>query len=307
MAQTPNVIGNVVVQRLKELDLPATPDNYERLYYDVSGLPRPESAEHSSQIDCEELLATLREMVSDVSEKTAYLSQDLGEKNQHLQASVTSLKSSREKNEILRLLSLVVTQAGSIHSTVQVSHTELQETRRALEGMQADLSETRQMLNEDALTGTLNRRGMDQCLGREVARAHRTGEALTMAILDLDHFKKINDNHGHEAGDQMLMHFATLVKSVMRKSDVAVRYGGEEFILLLPETDTRGAQFVLARLQQVLTRSPLMYEGSQIQATFSAGIATLKGEENGHALLRRADTALYEAKNAGRNCLRVAV
>lgn len=305
MAQTPNVIGTVVLQRLRELDLPATPDNYERLYYEVSGLTRPEPGAET-QPDYKELVATLREMLSEVSEKTALLTKDLGEKNEGLRTSVSSLKSSREKNEILRLLSLVVNQAGDIQSTVQVSHSELVETRRALENMQSELSETRQMLNEDALTGTLNRRGLDQYLNREVSRAQRAGEPLTLAMLDLDHFKRINDRHGHDAGDQMLVHFAALLKSVMRKSDAAVRYGGEEFVLVLPDTDTRGAQFVLARLQQVLERTPLLYEGQTLQATFSAGIAHLAAEENGHALLRRADSALYEAKRSGRNCLRIA-
>ncbi|HRH81808.1 MAG TPA: GGDEF domain-containing protein [Thiobacillaceae bacterium] len=311
MAQTPNVIGNVVIQRLRELDLPATPENYERFYYEVSGLPPPLPAASPAspageQINCKELIASLREMLHEVSEKTAHLTKDLGEKNEGLKASVSSLKSSREKNDILRLLSLVVDQAGDIHSTVRVSHTELVETRRALESMQSELSETRQMLNEDALTGTLNRRGLDQYLNREVARAQRSGEPLTLAMLDLDHFKNINDRYGHDAGDQMLVHFAALIKSVMRKSDAAVRYGGEEFVLVLPETDTRGAQFVLARLQQVFERTPLLYEGQTLQATFSAGIANLAADENGHALLRRADSALYEAKRAGRNCLRVA-
>ena len=118
-------------------------------------------------------------------------------------------------------------------------------------------------------------------------------------MLDLDLFKKVNDLHGHEEGDLMLMHFTSLIRSVMRKSDDLARYGGEEFILILPETDARGAHFVLGR-QQVMARTPLNYEGKQIDATFSAGIATLKPDENGQALLRRADDAVYAAKNAGR-------
>ena len=102
------------------------------------------------------------------------------------------------------------------------------------------------------------------------------------------------------------MHFTSLIRSVMRKSDALVRYGGEEFTLILPETDARGAHFVLGRLQQVMARTPLNYEGKQINTTFSAGIATLKPDENGHALLRRADDAVYAAKNAGRNAIKLA-
>lgn len=315
MAQTPNVIGLTVLQRLKETGEPATPENYERYYYELSGLPRPEKAgvqaeekpaEASNNAFCAELLIMLRQMLQEVADKTETLAKDLGEKNKDLAGNVTSLKSSRDKNEILRLLSTVVMQAGGIQNTVEASHKDLVETRRALVNMQEELAETRQLLNEDALTGALNRRGLDQTLMREIARSQRLDTKLSLAMVDLDYFKRVNDQHGHEAGDQMLVHFAGLIKSVLRKSDALVRYGGEEFTLILPDTDSRGAHFVLARLQQLMSKSPLIFEGRQINTTFSAGVATLRGEENGHALLRRADEALYAAKSGGRNAIKVA-
>ena len=306
MAQTPNVIGSTVMQLLKERGEVATPENYERAYYEISGLPQPVKPTEPGNAGCVNLLSLLRQMVQEVSDKTEHLAHDLGEKNQGLSANVMSLKSSRDKNEILRLLTTVVSQAGSIHSTVESSHQELLETRQSLSVMQEELAETRQLLNEDALTGALNRRGLDQTLSREIARSQRSNARFSLAMLDLDHFKKINDVHGHEAGDLMLMHFTSLIRSVMRKSDALVRYGGEEFTLILPETDARGAHFVLGRLQQVMARTPLNYEGKQINTTFSAGIATLKPDENGHALLRRADDAVYAAKNAGRNAIKLA-
>ncbi|HNA29442.1 MAG TPA: GGDEF domain-containing protein [Thiobacillaceae bacterium] len=313
MAQTPNVIGLTVMQRLKETGEPATPENYERYYYEISGLPRPESALGEAQVGetpnnafCTELLGVLRQMLQEVTDKTETLAKDLGEKNKDLAGNVTNLKSSRDKSEILRLLSTVVMQAGGIQNTVEASHKDLVETRRALVSMQEELAETRQLLNEDALTGALNRRGLDQTLMREIARAQRLDTKLSLAMVDLDFFKKVNDQYGHEAGDQMLVHFASLIKSVLRKSDALVRYGGEEFTLILPDTDSRGAHFVLARLQQLMSKSPLVFEGKQVNTTFSAGVATLRGEENGHALLRRADEALYSAKNGGRNAIKVA-
>lgn len=315
MAQTPNVIGLTVMQRLKETGEPATPENYERYYYELSGLPRPEKAEVQAEEKpaeapnnafCTELLAMLRQMLQEVTDKTETLAKDLGEKNKDLAGNVTNLKSSRDKNEILRLLSTIVIQAGGIQNTVEASHKDLVETRHALVNMQEELAETRQLLNEDALTGALNRRGLDQTLIREIARSQRLDTKLSLAMVDLDYFKRVNDQHGHEAGDQMLVHFSGLIKSVLRKSDALVRYGGEEFTLILPDTDSRGAHFVLARLQQLMSKSPLIFEGSQINTTFSAGVATLRGEENGHALLRRADEALYAAKSGGRNAIKVA-
>lgn len=314
MAQTPNVIGITVMQRLKETGEPATPENYTRHYYELSGLPRPEEAPVPAQDPaapagngafCLELLGILRQMLQEVTDKTESLAKDLGEKNKDLAGNVTSLKGSRDKNEILRLLSTVVMQAGGIQNTVESSHKDLVETRRALVSMQEELAETRQLLNEDVLTGALNRRGLDQTLMREIARAQRTEARLSLAMVDLDYFKKVNDQHGHDAGDQLLVHFSSLIKAVLRKSDALVRYGGEEFTLILPDTDARGALLVLARLQQVMARTPLVYEGRQINTTFSAGVATLRGDENGHALLRRADDALYAAKNSGRNTIKV--
>lgn len=306
MAQTPNVIGITVMQRLKETGEASTPENYERLYYEISGLTPPEKQQSGGKDGqatsvCAELIQVLRDMVQDMSNKTETLAKDLGEKNKGLSDNVSSLKSSRDKEEILRLLSMVVAQAGGIQNTVEASHKELLETRYALLNMQNELSETRQMLNEDALTGALNRRGLDQTLAREVARCQRNKGKLALAMVDLDYFKRINDDFGHEAGDQMLVHFTSLVRSVLRKSDALVRYGGEEFTLVLPDTDPRGALLVLGRLQQLMKKSPLMFEGKQINTTFSAGVAGMGQDENGHAMLRRADEALFKAKNSGRD------
>jgi diguanylate cyclase len=311
MAQTPNVIGMAAMQRLRDAGIPPTPDNYEACYYDISGLPRPEKetpevvATQPNSEFYNELLTMLRQMLQEMTDKTETLARNLGDKNKDLAGNVSSLRGSRDKNEILRLLSTVVMQAGGIQNTVEASHKDLVETKQALNALQEEMAETRQLLNEDALTGTLNRRGLDQTLSREIARAQRGDGVLSLSMVDLDFFKKVNDEFGHEAGDQMLVHFASLIKSIMRKSDALVRYGGEEFTLILPDTDVRGAHFVLARLQQLMSKSPLEYEGRKINTTFSAGIATLRPEENGHALLRRADEALYAAKNSGRNLIKL--
>jgi diguanylate cyclase len=313
MAQTPNVIGMAVMQRLRDIGVPPTPENYADYYYQLSGMPRPVVAAPAPEVAAtqpnsqfyNEVLAMLRKMVQEVTDKTETLAKDLGDKNKDLAGNVDSLRGSRDKNEILRLLSTVVMQAGGIQNTVEASHKDLVETKQALSALKEEMAETRQLLNEDALTGTLNRRGLDQTLTREIARAQRSEGTLSLGMVDLDFFKRVNDTYGHEAGDQMLVHFSSLIKSIMRKSDALVRYGGEEFTLILPDTDARGAYFVLGRLQQLMTKSPLNYEGRQINTTFSAGIATLRADENGHSLLRRADEALYEAKNNGRNLIKV--
>lgn len=307
MAQTPNVIGHLVIQRLKELKLPATPENYTRLYYEVAGLPPPDPEPVVQNTPfCVELLLTLRDMAQDLTDKADHLVRDLGTKNAGLRDSVSGLKRSREKAEFMRLLTLIVEQAGSIQDSVQSSHQELLETRKCLTAIQEELVETRQLLNEDALTGALNRRGLDQTLHREIARAERTRTAMSVAMVDLDHFKRVNDLHGHDAGDRMLVHFTGLIRSVMRKSDALARFGGEEFTLILPETDARGAHKLLERLREVQRQTPLLYEGKSLALTFSAGIATLQAEDNGALILRRADMALLAAKDAGRDNIQIA-
>jgi len=305
MAQTPNVISVLVNRRLKETETPPTPENYERLYYELSGLTPPEkapaeSAPPAAEI-CGELIQALREMAQEISDTTENLAKNLDEKNKDLAGNVGILKTSRDKEEILRLLSNVIMQAAGIQTTVEASHQELIDSKQALVSIQNDLAETRQLLNEDALTGALNRRGLDQTLTREVARCQRNNSKLCLAMVDLDYFKRVNDEFGHEAGDQLLVHFTSLMRSIMRKSDALVRYGGEEFTLILPETDARGATLVLGRLQQLMKKTPLIFEGTPINITFSAGIANLNKDENGHAMLRRADAALYQAKQAGRD------
>lgn len=277
---------------------------------DASNLGQPVPDDHgqsSMSPLCKQMLALVRELVTQASDTTTDLAIDLLSRNQKLSDDISTLRSSRERNEILRLLTTIVQQADSIYTTVDTSSRELQTLRQSLECMQNELVHTRQLLNEDALTGALNRRGLDQTMAQEIARAVRGRTALSLAMLDLDHFKKINDTHGHDVGDAMLVHFTGLVKSVMRASDALVRYGGEEFALLLPETDSRGAAFVVGRLQQLMSRTPLVMDGGKrVNTTFSAGVADLQNGETSDLLFRRADHALYAAKQAGRNAVKIA-
>lgn len=255
---------------------------------------------------CAEMLRVVQHLIQGAADTTGQLAQELGEQGGRLATNIGQLKQQREHQEVMRLLGLIVAQTETIQGSVETSRRELAETRDALREVQRELLETRQLLNEDPLTGALNRRGLEQTLAREIARAQRHDSKLSVAMVDLDHFKRLNDSYGHEVGDQWLVHFANLAKSVMRKSDALVRYGGEEFSLLLPDTDVRGAMFVLGRLKMLVGKSPLAHQGHYISTTFSAGIAMLKGDENGHALLNRADQALYFAKQSGRDCIKLA-
>lgn len=165
------------------------------------------------------------------------------------------------------------------------------------------VEEHQRLAQRDGLTGLLNRRALNEHLTREWEGARRSGRQLSVIILDLDRFKAMNDTYGHAAGDTVLQDMATILQGVCRKSDVATRYGGEEFCLLLPGTDMEEAVAVAERIRRELSAHSFTVSGEKaVHVTCSAGVATQQAsEESQDALLERADQALYRAKNEGRN------
>ncbi len=157
----------------------------------------------------------------------------------------------------------------------------------------------------DALTGLHNRRYLERRLGEEVARARRYGHPLSCLFIDADHFKRVNDLYGHGIGDLVLREISLRVKACLRASDVATRFGGEEFALLLPQTDAREAHHLAERIRsQVAARPVDAGDGAEIEVSVSIGVSELgsaTSEEPGRQLLDAADQALYQAKKRGRN------
>ncbi|HUL79371.1 MAG TPA: diguanylate cyclase [Vicinamibacteria bacterium] len=155
----------------------------------------------------------------------------------------------------------------------------------------------------DSLTGVANRRAFDETLAREVARARRSHCSVALAMVDLDLFKRINDAFGHRVGDEVLSGFAARLKSVVRLSDTLFRFGGEEFVVLLPDQDRAAAAAAAARFVQTTAVSPFEVGPHRIAVTCSAGVAELspRDDPSGGSLVARADAALYAAKRAGRN------
>jgi diguanylate cyclase (GGDEF)-like protein len=160
-----------------------------------------------------------------------------------------------------------------------------------------------QLASIDPLTGAYNRRTFMELAEKELSRARRFDSPLSLIILDLDHFKRVNDTYGHLAGDGALKAFADIVRAEMRKEDIFVRYGGEEFCLLLPDVPGTGAVALAGRIRKAIEKEPLNIGGHQISLTTSAGVAARIDEnpEDLDRLIARADEALYLAKNRGRN------
>jgi diguanylate cyclase (GGDEF)-like protein len=156
----------------------------------------------------------------------------------------------------------------------------------------------------DGLTRILNRRAWCERAQAVIAPARRSGEALAVLMLDIDHFKRVNDVEGHAAGDRALQRMAAALRKRVRSGDLVCRYGGEEFCVLLLQADAKTALEVDAGVRRELADSASA--GSGLMLTFSSGLATLSDDTGLDSLLRRADHALYEAKAAGRNRLVVA-
>ncbi len=167
--------------------------------------------------------------------------------------------------------------------------------------LQEELSQLSEAVRVDQLTGVLNRRGLDEAMLKEISRAQRGGNELSVAFLDIDNFKKLNDTYGHNAGDIALQHLAKVMQATVRPTDVVSRLGGEEFVILLPDTGIAQAVTTVKRLQRALTKQFFMNNNERLLITFSAGVALLKNDETEHAVLKRADQAMYLAKRSGKN------
>ncbi len=155
----------------------------------------------------------------------------------------------------------------------------------------------------DRLTGLCNRGYWEECLQAEFRRHQRSGEPASLVMFDIDHFKRINDNYGHHVGDDVIRHVATTLQELSREVDITGRYGGEEYVAILPYTDEQGALVFAERLREAIAQHVLVSHGHELKFTISMGVAFLTPEtRNYYAWLVNADGALYQSKEAGRNC-----
>lgn len=173
--------------------------------------------------------------------------------------------------------------------------------KRESEQLREKLAEAQARASRDALTKLPNRVAYSERIRTERARMQRSGTPLTLAVLDIDHFKSINDTWGHQAGDRVLKHLARELGAQVRASDFFARIGGEEFVLVLPETALAGARIVVEKLREHIARCRFKYKDAPINVTISCGLAEFAAGESIDAVFARADAGLYAAKSAGRN------
>ncbi len=161
----------------------------------------------------------------------------------------------------------------------------------------------REISNRDSLTKLFNRRYIEETLSTEFDHAHRYGNKLSIILMDIDFFKKVNDNYGHLAGDEVLRIVSQHLNKGLRGTDILGRYGGEEFIVVLPETDIKGATVLAERLRRAVEADPITTEGKTLAISISLGVTELHKKTTGYEqLIAEADLGLYQSKDNGRNC-----
>ncbi|CAG1019842.1 Response regulator PleD [Burkholderiaceae bacterium] len=204
----------------------------------------------------------------------------------------------REMVEETRTVQALVSQT---QQRLHDEHTKASGLTERVNELESELRRLSEEVSTDQLTQIANRRGLLNAFEAERSRMERTGSTLCIGLLDIDNFKRLNDELGHSVGDEALRSLAAVVSRTLRPTDLTARYGGEEFVVLLPDTPVEEGQLILTRLQRSLSGGLFMHEQRQVFVTFSAGVTAYKLGERIEDALERADQALYEAKRTGKN------
>ena len=212
------------------------------------------------------------------------------------------IRETGDVGEIVRLLDDALGETHALHNVAALTaaRREVAAAESRITQLKREVEAMNDLLRVDHLTGALNRRGLEEAHTREASRADRCGAPLSVALIDLDNFKRLNDTAGHAAGDRVLQQVSEVLRTTLRPQDLVARYGGEEFAVVFPDTRLDAALHALERVKRRLAEISLAAP-TQCAATFSAGVALRVTGEPLAALLTRADGALYAAKRAGKN------
>jgi diguanylate cyclase len=250
----------------------------------------------------------MRTMLAAFVDRLAQMTESTGSYQSKLEESARQIEQAKSLADIAPLLREVVGATRNMAHESQISRDELQTMRSRASETEGQIAKLHQELDRvslqarhDPLTGALNRKGLDEAMVREVSSVRRKEQPLSVALLDIDNFKKINDSQGHAVGDAALAHLANVARESLRPQDTLARYGGEEFVILLPDTPLDKGIEAMTRLQRELTKKFFLAGTEKLLITFSAGVAQLAPQEEAMDAIKRADQAMYLAKRAGKN------
>ncbi len=255
----------------------------------------------------EQLKATIVELagvLGGVLDSTDQFSQKITEHASEIEGAVSVAALTGTVQRLLTDTREMKLTVGASREGLRVSHSVTAALGREVSRLEAKLAAASAEVVTDHLTQTMNRRGLEGAFHGAVERARQTGRSLSLALIDVDDFKKLNDALGHHAGDGALKHLATLLKEKLRPTDAVARYGGEEFVIVLPGANLSDAQETIVRTQRELTTHVFMYDEQRRFITFSGGVTEVRPEDTLESAVARADDAMYQAKHDGKNCVR---
>lgn len=247
------------------------------------------------------MLATFVDRLADFSETTGEYQSKIESFSEKISKASDIAQLTDVLGEVMRATRVVQINTARSRDELSAMRSRVNEAEQAVARLQTELSSASELVRHDLLTGALNRKGLDEALEKEISRLQRQGGTLSLALLDVDNFKKLNDTQGHFVGDAALVHLVKVVKETVRPQDTLARYGGEEFVVLLPNTSLDDAVAGMTRVQRELTRKFFLNKNDKILITFSCGVAETKNDENPYEAMKRADAAMYLAKRAGKN------
>lgn len=258
--------------------------------------------------DLTDAKSTLKSLMATFIDRLGELTESTGEYHNKIDGYSQKIGKAGNMAELSHILKDVMRDTRAIQASAMRSHEEMLNHKKQADVAEAkirelerELEQVSELVREDQLTGVLNRRGLDETLEREMKRSARGSSPVSIALLDIDNFKRLNDTLGHQAGDLALKHLTKVIKETLRPADTVGRYGGEEFLIVLPDTDLDAAVEAIRRLQRDLTKKFFMHKNERILVTFSAGVALRSDSEDADDLIARADKAMYRAKLAGKN------
>jgi diguanylate cyclase len=250
----------------------------------------------------------MREMLALFIARLSEMTESTGSFHHKLEESARQIEQATSMADIAPVLKEVVGATRSMANESMAARDQLTtmrerslKTDEELVKLHRELDRVSSEARHDPLTGALNRKGLDEAIDRELSTVRRKETPLCVALLDIDNFKKLNDSLGHAMGDNALNHLATVARESMRPQDTLARFGGEEFVVLLPDTPLDKGIEAMTRLQRELTKRFFLAGTEKVLITFSAGVAQLMEGEAGPDAIRRADQAMYLAKRAGKN------
>lgn len=256
----------------------------------------------------DEATSSLRTLLDRFISRLAQMTDSTDDFHSKISKHSEKLKNTSNVEELGSVVSALMEDTSLMQLDLSRSRDELLAAREQVEAAEQRITELESALEaasakvkEDQLTGAYNRRGLAEHFQREISRAERTNSDLSVALIDVDNFKQLNDRYGHLTGDDALKYLVDVMKHNMRPADIVARFGGEEFVLLMPDTPVDEAIDTVQRLQRELTRTFFMANNDRLVITFSAGIAKWHLGEQDIEVIERADQAMYQAKISGKN------